>query len=102
MEAALGCLRVCERCNRVFEAAGIRVRRAHWDVKADYEALVAAGELNFDPYQQNSVEQLQNLQLKLSGYEPPPPQGFLGKVLYAFIMNNVLCIIGVCVCACVS
>jgi protein AFG1 len=57
-----------------------QVRRGHWDIKTDYEALVAAGELNFDPHQQRSVERLQQLQLRLAGYEPQPPPGFLGKM----------------------
>ena len=71
---------LCERCNRALRIAVAQIRRAHWDIKTDYEALVAAGELNFDPHQQKSVEQLQRLQLQLAGYEPPLPPSFLGKV----------------------
>ncbi|CAI8005698.1 AFG1-like ATPase [Geodia barretti] len=77
---SLSSLGLCERCSRALEAAGVPVRRRHWDIKTDYEGLVAAGELTFDPQQQNSVEQLQRLQLKLAGYEPPPPPSFLGKM----------------------
>ena len=76
----VGSLGLCERCSHILVVVGVNVRRAHWDVRTDYEALVAAGELNFDPHQQRSVEQLQQLQLKLAGYEPPPPPSFLGKV----------------------
>ena len=80
MSWSLNSLELCERCSRALKAAVSQVRRAHWDVKTDYEALVAAGELSFDPYQQRAVEQLQHLQLQLAGYEPPPPPSFLGKV----------------------
>ena len=79
MVATLG---LCERCSRALEAAGVPVRLRHWDIKTDYESLVAAGELSFDPHQQNSVEQLQRLQSQLAGYEPPPSPSFLGKVCH--------------------
>ena len=80
-------LGLCERCSRVLLAVGLGVRGAHWDVKADYEALVAAGELNFDPHQQRSVEQLQQLQLKLAGYEPPSPPSLLDKVCTSRVLH---------------
>lgn len=76
----VGSLELCERCSRSLTIAVTLARRAHGDVKKDYEALVAAGELNFDPYQQRSVEQLQRLQQQLAGYEPPSSPSFLGKV----------------------
>ena len=79
---ALGSLRLCERCRRALSISVTQLQRAHahGDLKTDYEALVAAGELNFDPHQQESVEQLQRLQRQLAGYEPPPPPSLLGKV----------------------
>ena len=79
---ALGSLRLCERCSQALALAVTRtpLRRAHGDVKTDYEALVAAGELNFDTHQQTAVERLQRLQRQLAGYESPPPPSFLGKV----------------------
>ena len=89
----VGTLELCARCSRALAVAVTRARRAHWDVKTDYEALVAAGELNFDPLQQQSVERLQSLQLQLAGYEPPsPPSSFLGRVsillhIYVYIYN---------------
>ena len=77
---ALGSLGLCERCRRALSISVTQLQRVHGDVKTDYEALVAAGELNFDPHQQESVEQLQRLQRKLAGYEPPPSPSLLGKV----------------------
>ena len=77
---ALGSLRLCERCRRALSISVTQLQRAYGDLKTDYEALVAAGELNFDPHQQESVEQLQRLQRQLAGYEPPPPPSLLGKV----------------------
>ena len=77
---ALGSVGLCERCRRALSISMTQLQRAHGDVKTDYEALVAAGELNFDPHQQESVEHLQRLQRQLSGYEPPPPPSLLGKV----------------------
>ena len=84
-------LGLCERCSRALEAVGVPVRRRHWDIKTDYEGLVAAGELSFDPQQQSSVEQLQRLQLKLAGYEPPPPPSFLGKVWHTYHGLHIIC-----------
>ena len=52
----------------------------HIDLKAKYEALVAAGELRFDPHQLRAVEKLHSLQRELDGYEPPQPPGLLQKV----------------------
>ena len=49
-----------------------------------YRALVAAGELAADPAQMLAAERLQDLWVKLRGYDPPPrgPQdGFLSRLL---------------------
>ena len=79
ISVTVGSLGLCVKCSRALTLAV--TRGAHWDVKTDYEALVAAGELNFDPLQQKSVEHLQRLQLQLAGYEPPStPSSFLGRV----------------------
>lgn len=45
-------------------------REKHSGLKAEYEALVAAGKLTFDPHQLRAVEHLQRLQRELDGYQP--------------------------------
>ena len=64
---------VLRRCNQW------QWRAVHTDVKLKYEALIAAGELRFDAHQVKVVEQLQELQRHLDGYEPTLP-GLWDKV----------------------
>ena len=73
-------LRVCNKCVRSLGLATVPVRAAHGDLNAHYDALVAAGELHFDPHQKKAVERLQRLQEQLSGYQTPSSPGILGKV----------------------
>ena len=58
--------------------------RAYSSIKAKYQSLLAAEELNFDPHQMAIVDQLQHLQEKLRDYEPSTGlnenAGFLGRV----------------------
>ena len=67
-------------------------KRSHSNIKSKYQSLIAAEKLNFDPNQLTIVEQLQQLQDRLDGYQPPTAAstGFLDRVSA----------IGVCVCAC--
>jgi cell division protein ZapE len=49
-----------------------------------YRALIAAGEIEFDPAQAFAAEHLHDLWAKLRGYNPSPsapPNGWLGKLL---------------------
>lgn len=49
-----------------------------------YRAMLAAGELAHDPSQELAAERLQDLWVKLRGYDPPlkaPPDGFLSRLL---------------------
>ncbi len=55
-------------------------RGMHTGLKAEYEALVAAEKLRFDPHQLRAVEKLEALQRRLDGYEPPLAQGALQRV----------------------
>ena len=71
---------LCKRCSLALGLAVTQVRRAHGDLRTRYEALVAAGELHFDPHQLNAVEHLQRLQAQLTGYHAPSPPGLLSKV----------------------
>ena len=88
-------LRVCDKCVRSLGLAAMPVRAARGDLKTHYEALVAAGELHFDPQQKKAVERLQRLQERLSGYQAPSPPGILGKVSVscrsAVASTNIIC-----------
>jgi cell division protein ZapE len=49
-----------------------------------YRARIAAGEIVSDPAQSAAAERLQNLQVKLRGYDPhpkAPPNGWVGRLL---------------------
>lgn len=57
-------------------------KRPHSNIKNEYQSLIAAEKLNFDSQQLTIVEQLQQLQDRLDGYEPPTAAstGFLDRV----------------------
>lgn len=46
------------------------IQRPHSNITNNYQSLVAAEKLNFDPIQLAVVEQLQELQDRLDGYAP--------------------------------